>query len=215
MGEPKRIDTQGITYIEPLDGSHEWYWGTDYASGDLYEAEEAFRQGYPMNPNRLVFVHYPDGKAVQPVAAGKGQYLGQPVYYDNKIFALRVDFPAGRIEILQLDDAMGPCMRLAALSLSDVKDCYNLMLEKSPLMLTRQGSDNKFQILWPERTQFQIGDTETFYSRMGGELYFSAWHEDSDYREETIVRRADTGEIISRISGGIQAMPDGQMWILG
>ncbi len=31
----KRIETQGITYIEPLDGScGEWYWGSDYASGD-------------------------------------------------------------------------------------------------------------------------------------------------------------------------------------
>ena len=37
----KRIETQGITYIEPLDCSRgEWYWGSDYASGDLYEAEE-------------------------------------------------------------------------------------------------------------------------------------------------------------------------------
>ena len=56
----KRIETQGITYIEPLDGSRgAWYWGTDYASGDLYEAEEerereAYqRQGVRGNRRRL------------------------------------------------------------------------------------------------------------------------------------------------------------------
>ena len=38
----KQIETQGITYLEPLKGSQHWYWGTDYISGDLYEAEELF-----------------------------------------------------------------------------------------------------------------------------------------------------------------------------
>ncbi|MCI8431549.1 MAG: hypothetical protein HFI16_15065, partial [Lachnospiraceae bacterium] len=49
----KKIEAQGITYIEPLDGSREWYWGADYASGDLYEAEELFRMGHPVNRNKL------------------------------------------------------------------------------------------------------------------------------------------------------------------
>ena len=44
----KRIETQGIYCIEPLDGSREWYWGMDYTGGDLYEAEELFRQGHPV-----------------------------------------------------------------------------------------------------------------------------------------------------------------------
>ena len=39
----KRIVTNGITNLEPLQGSSEWYWGSDYASNDLYEAEELFR----------------------------------------------------------------------------------------------------------------------------------------------------------------------------
>ena len=53
----KKIDTQGITYIETLEGSKDWYWGTDYTSGDLYEAEELFKQGHPINQNRLLFIH--------------------------------------------------------------------------------------------------------------------------------------------------------------
>ena len=49
------IATHGITYIEPLDGSCEWYWGSDYTHGDLYEAEEAYHDRHPVNCNRLVF----------------------------------------------------------------------------------------------------------------------------------------------------------------
>lgn len=35
----KEIETHGILDLQPLWGSP-WYWGTDYAGGDLYEAEE-------------------------------------------------------------------------------------------------------------------------------------------------------------------------------
>ena len=41
----KIIETDGITYLEKLDSCLEWYWGTNYASGDLYEAEEIFLSG--------------------------------------------------------------------------------------------------------------------------------------------------------------------------
>ena len=34
------IKTGSIHCLSPLVGSGEWYWGTDYTSGDLYEAEE-------------------------------------------------------------------------------------------------------------------------------------------------------------------------------
>lgn len=43
----------GITYLEPLAGSSEWYWGADYASGDLYEAEERFHSGHPIQKTGL------------------------------------------------------------------------------------------------------------------------------------------------------------------
>lgn len=210
----KKIETQGITYIEPLDGSREWYWGTDYASGDLYEAEELFRQGHSVRPNKLLFIHYPDGKVIQPVVAEKGQYLGRPIYYHNKIIILTVDFPSGMIKIMQSDDALEQVTVLADVPLSTAEDCYNLMLKKSPLMLTRQGIDNKFQILWPESTAFNMEDTEAFLFRIDEKLYFSAWHEDPEYREEIVVRKMDTGEVINRIPGSIMVMPDGQMWVL-
>ena len=59
----KIIPAGGITYLAPLTGSQVWYWGTDYTSGDLYEAEELYRDGHRISRNRLIFVHAPDGRA--------------------------------------------------------------------------------------------------------------------------------------------------------
>lgn len=210
----KKIQTQGIINIEPLDGSQEWYWGTDYACGDLYEAEELFQQGHPIKQNKLIFIHYPDGKVVQPMAAKEGQYFGAPICHEDKIIILMVDFPAEKIKLVQFDHMLAHFSPLVDIPLSNVEDCYNLMLAGSPLMLIRQGSDNQFQILWPESAAFEIGNTEGFLFRIGDELYFSEWKEDPDYREEIIVRKMDTGEIVNKIPGTMMVMPDGQMWVL-
>lgn len=211
----KRIETQGITYIEPLDGScGEWYWGTDYVHGDLYEAEELFQDGHPISQNKLIFIHHPDGRAVQPILAKQGQYFGRPIFYQGKITILMVDFPAGTIHITQFDDALNQVTTLVDIPLSAVKDCYNLMLKAYPLMLTRQGMDGEFQIVWPESAAFPIGDREAFLFREGEKLYFSTWEEDPEYREEVLVRNMDTGEIIEHIPGALMSMPDGQKWIL-
>lgn len=210
----KRIETQGITYIETLDGSGEWYWGSDYASGDLYEAEELFRDGHPVSQNKLIFVHYPDGRVIQPIAAKQGQYFGRPIFYEGRIIILMVDFPAGQIRILQYDDALGQTALVAEVPRSAVKDCYNLALETAPLMLIRQGMDGEFQIIWPESTTFPIGEREALLFREGEKLYFSSWKEEPEYQEEILVRSISTGEIMERIPGTLMFMPDGQKWVL-
>ncbi len=210
----KKIKSYGITYIEPLEGSGEWYWGTDYASGDLYEAEEVFRTGHPVNRNKLLFIHYPDGEVVQLLSAEKGQYFGRPIFHNGKIILLRVDFPSAAIELLGFDPITEEFESLTSLSLSAVEDCYNLMPQSSPLMLTRHGKDDLFQILWPEQTAFHTGNTESFLFRDGGKLYFSAWREDPEYQDEILVRSIGTGEIIERIPGTLKVMPDGQRWVL-
>ena len=212
----KEVNAQGITYIEPLVGCSEWYWGTDYIHGDLYEAEELFRDGHPVSQNKLLFVHCPDGKVVQPVVAQAGQYLGRPVCYDGRVAILMVDFPAGQIIVMQFDSALEHMLEWTELPLSAVKDCYNLMLKTAPLMLTRQGSEDTFQIIWPERVSFAIGERESFWARCGDKLYFADWREDPDGNEvdEVVVRKLETGEIIERFPGSMMAMPDGQIWIL-
>lgn len=48
------IDIHGMTNMELVRGeTNEWYWATDYIHGDLYEAEELFRQGHLVKSNRL------------------------------------------------------------------------------------------------------------------------------------------------------------------
>ena len=210
----KEVNTQGITYIEPLVGCNEWYWGMDYTHGDLYEAEELFRDGHPVSQNKLLLVHDPDGRVVQPVIAQEGQYLGNPVYYDGRIAILMVDFPAGQIIVMQFDRALEHIIERRELPLSTVKDCYNLLLKTAPLMVTRQGSEDTFQIIWPEQVSFTIGERESFWVRSGDKLYFSTWCEEPEYREEIIVRKLETGEIIDRFPGSNITMPDGRLWVL-
>ena len=210
----QEVNTRGITYIEPLVGCNEWYWGTDYIHGDLYEAEEVFRDGHPISRNKLLFVHDPDGRVVQPVVAREGQYLGNPVYYDGRIAILMVDFPAGQIIVTQFDRALKHMTERTELPLSAVKDCYNLLLKTAPLMVTRQGSEDTFQIVWPESVSFEIGERESFWVRSGDKLYFSTWCEEPEYREEIIVRKLETGEIIDRFPGSNMTMSDGRLWVL-
>ena len=101
----KRIITNGITNLEPLAGSSKWYWGSDYASGDLYEAEELFRSSHPIRKNRLVLVRCPEGTVYEPVCTKPGQYLGRPAYHNGQVVLLLVDFPKEEIRILSFDEA--------------------------------------------------------------------------------------------------------------
>lgn len=188
----KIIDTHGIIYIEPLDGSCEWYWGSDYTHGDLYEAEELYQDYHLVNCNRLVFVHYPDGQVVESIKREDGQYFGRPISYNGKIQMLLANFFKSSLHIFQYDICKDQVIETVSLPLAEVNGCYNLMLMQSPLMLTRQGNDGKFQIIWPEKVEFDINETEVFVFRKGSQLYFCRWYEDPDYREEIVVRKYPT-----------------------
>lgn len=210
----KKITTQGICCIEPLSERGDWYWGMDYTGGDMYEAMELYQQDSVIKHNRLLLVHYPDGKTVQPVHLTDGQFLGLPLYCRGQIFLLLADFPAGKIQILRYDHLTGQTTSVAVLPLSAAADCYNLCLSGPPLMLIRQGSDQKFEMIWPDRLAFYMEHRESFAGRSGDHLYFSVWHEDPEYWEEVLVRSVDTGEILDRMAGSVRKMPDGQFWIL-
>lgn len=209
----KTVKTHGITGFEPLDAGREWYWGTDFAAGDLYEAEEIFRQGEPLKQNRVLFLHFPEGEVLEPFQALSGQYLGRPVFHDQKIFILLVDFSQETLHILSFEPQSRAVSTEACLPLSLAKDCYNLLLSPAPLMLTRSGGENRFEILWPEQASFAIGPREVFVFREGERLYFQEWFEDPDYREEVLVRHLHTGEVLERFPGSLQEMPDGRHWL--
>lgn len=209
----KTIDLHGITNMELVrGGTGEWYWATDYIHGDLYEAEELFHMGHPVQSNRLYLIHYPDGTVYEPVPAVTGQYLGCPVYDNGAVALLAVNFPEGVIRILRF--RAGETQVVEQLPLSVVKNCYNLMLHTSPLSLTRQPGDNTFELVWPEQVRFAIKERETLNFRDGDKFYFTVWHEDPDYREETVVRSAQGGTILDRFPGDIRIMPNGDKWLM-
>lgn len=200
--------------MEKLEGTTKWYWGTDYIHGDLYEAEELFNNNHKIKSNTLLFVSYPDGKVIEPIKAQDGQYFGRPIYYNNIIIILIVDFNKQLIKLEQYDDITSEIVNIVSIPLSEVKDCYNLMLNTYPLMLTREGNENVFEIIYPNKIQFPIGNGESFYFRKDDHLYFSVWVEDEQYREEVIIRDINTGDIIEKKAGAITVMPDGQVWLL-
>ena len=211
----KAIDIHGMTNMELVrGGTDEWYWATDYIHGDLYEAEELFRQGHPVRSNRLYLIHYPDGTAYEPLPPADGQYLGTPVYDDSSIVLLVVNFTESVICILRFLHQQEKIQEIVQLPLSAVKDCYNLILHASPLSLTGQPNDGAFEIIWPEQVCFIINDRETLNFRDGDKLYFNIWYEDPDYREETLVRSVQDGSILERLPGDIRIMPNGERWLI-
>lgn len=217
----KMILTNGISYLEPLEGGQGWYWGSDYVHGDLYEAQELFRNGHAVSCNRLVFVHHPSGQVVEPIRGREGQYFGRPLFWEGRFQILFVDFSGERICIHQYDPSLrstaGGAVPVVSLPLDQAEDCYNLMLHRSPLMLTRQPVGCKFQILWPQRVEFEIGGTENFVFREGDLLFFSRWFECPDIpveQYEVVVRGYPAGEIRNTLPGSLLQMPDGQHWIL-
>ena len=207
----KTIETNGISYLERLGG--DWYFGTDYTLGDLYEAEEVFRSGGTVKPNRVIFVRFPEGKLTEPVRLGENQYFGRPFWLDGSIYLLLADFGRGSLQILNCGREAEAAAAIAELPLSEVRDCYNLLLSGSPLMLTRQGGENRFEIVWPRKLSFPIGNTESFLYREGERLFFSRWFEDPDYREELVVRAPD-GSILEIAQGSVFSAPDGESWLL-
>ena len=210
----KVIETKGITYLEKFNASMDWYWGTDYACGDLYEAEEVFLDGKRFEPNRLIFVHYPDGKVFEPIKAKENQYFGSPAYIDGVIYILLVNFEEKFIYIVKWSYGIEELSVITEIPLSDVKDCYNLRIDGSPIMVTRQSSDKHFQIIWPEKVDFLIEERESFFVRKDGKLLFFEWHEDPEYREEINVRDYPSGNLIEKISGTLMSVPNEENWLL-
>lgn len=215
----KTIHTGGITYIEPVPGgTSEWYFGLSLEHGDLYEAEEIYNDGSPVEGNQLVLIHYPDGAVYRPVPKKAGTYSDSPVFLEDSIFCLHVDFIRKTIRIIRFDCSSREVSTAAELPLDSVKNCYNLKLHTAPLSLTRQGNDDVFEIVWPEKVRFPMGIHESFFLRDENRLYFSRWHEEGegrDYRywEETAVRDL-RGNLTELLPGDIRVMPDGEMWHL-
>lgn len=215
----RTIETDGITYIEPVPGAtSDWYYGMDFEHGDLYEAEEIFREGYPIKGRKLCLVHYPDAKVFIPVPKTEGQYCDKPVYLNGGIYIVNIDFPKGLIQILRFDSMDHRTEIHAEVPLAAVKDCYNLSLQTAPLTLSRQCVGSEFEIIWPEKVSFAMDSHDSFFLRDGDHLFFNRWHEEGEgvdykYWEETIIRDLG-GNVVETLPGDVRLMPNGEIWHL-
>ena len=209
----KEIRTNGIVGLQQVPGSGEWLWGSDYTHGDLFEAEELFRMGHRIKKNRLILVHTGSGDVLEPVPAKEGQYFGAPYACDGDVMILYVDFTEKEIRVSRYAPHEHKNAIIYRHSLTEVKNCYNLMLHGYPLMLTRQ-AENRFQILWLETVDFPIDPQETFCCRNENLLYFSKWFEDPDYREEVVIRDLETGKILEQRAGSFYDTVGNEIWIL-
>ena len=210
----KVIETNGITNLEQFDTSQEWYWGTNYTSGDLYEAEEIYNSGKRFEPNRLIFVHYPDGTVFEPIGAKENQYFGRPACIEGVIYILLVKFDEKVIQLFQCSDDMRDISVKTEIPLNEVKDCYNLGIDGNPVMITRQGYKEDFQVIWPEQVAFEIGRRECFICREADKLFFSEWSEDTDYREWVNIRDYASGNLLEKIDGTVFSLPNNEHWII-
>ncbi|MBR0385643.1 MAG: hypothetical protein IJI05_03755 [Erysipelotrichaceae bacterium] len=208
----KEINTKGIPYIEPVDGTAEWYFAESWPQGDLYEAEEMARSDEKIEGTTLLLIRYPEGKVYQPVEKTEGLYLGRPLYYEGCIAFLGVNFESRDVIIYSFDCENLTIEDKVHLPLEEIRDCYNLMLHRAPLTLSRQGADKTFDIIWPEKLSIQLGNSESFFHRDGDRLFFNVWFEDPKYREETYIRDIHTGELVEKRQGAVSIMPNGELW---
>ena len=211
----KELDLHGITFMRPVrEGTSEWYYAMDYDNGDIYEAQEIYQHNEHVDGNHLYLIHYPDAEVIEPFASCANTAIGEPVYHDGKISFITVDFQKETITVYQFDCEKRSCQVLDSFPLSEVKDCFNLRLFEHPLTLTRQGNDGTLELIWPKKNTIKISEKESFFYMEENRLYFNRWYEDPDYREETVIRDIETGDVIEILPGDIHIMPNGDLWHL-
>lgn len=209
----RKIETLSNMPLEKVFGTNEWYYSAEW-TGDIYEAEEMIQSGHVFEGTTMYLVRYPDGKVLMPLEKKKNVYIQRPIWDNDGIAILTVDFDDKEISVYHFNESSFFLKCITKLPLSSVADCYNMQLTMSPLSLYRHGADGMFELVWPEKVSFMLEDSESLIHRDCDELYFTRWYEDSEYKEEIYVRSVHTGEIIRHFPGILYDMPDGIWWLL-
>lgn len=209
-------EIKGISnsYPEEIEGTNEWYSAKEEAVGfcDLFEAHEIFDRVGFFKGIAYHLIHYPDGKVHSPFQIQENVYVEKPIWNNGEFNFLVVDFQEKIIRITKYIPENEKLEIVTELSLAEVEDCYNLMLETTPLTLGRSGNDGFYEIVWPEKKKIAIGKTETVLFRDEDKLYLSEWYEDPEYHENVIVRDIQTGKIIKKSEGYLRRLPNNVYW---
>ena len=212
------IKIEGLqdAYPEKIEGTGEWYYCkiAEQTFCDLYEAEEIVKAGHVFGGMTCVLIHFPSGKVFWPFEKRENVYVDAPVFWENMLYFLEVDFTENRMGIVSFDTNSYEKKVIAELDLDMVEDCYNLMLHVAPILLVRDGNRKVLEVLYPEKKEFEMGSHEDMMFRDGDKVYFSEWWEDPEYHERVIVRDWNTGEVIERFEGQMCRMPNGDVWVM-
>jgi hypothetical protein len=214
----KEIKTDGMQMLQPVKRCHHWYYAIEDVLDDLCDAEEAYIDGDKVKANRLMFVSYPDGTVYEPIQAASNQYFSDSLIWKDAVFFMMADFARRKLFVFRWLPEMEAAEVFLELDRDSFADYYNLWIEADPLVICRRGADNRFQMIWPDPSDFEIGEREGFISIIDGQMAFSQWFEDDgeDYRywEEVVLRKYPTGEVLERYEGSLMEMPDGQRWLV-
>jgi hypothetical protein len=209
----KIVGTKGC-YPEQMEGTTEWYFCKEGKENfcDLYEAEEIFKSEKKYTGMNCHLIHFPEGTVHSPFKLRENLYIESPIWDNEKIYFLGVDFYK---QIIQINCYFLNERRLEMikeLPLEIVEDCYNLMLKTTPLMLCRDANNGVLEIVWPENKNIEIGQTEGLLFRDGEDLYFSEWYENPEYHENVIIRNLNTGKVKEKFEGYLRRLPNGVYW---
>lgn len=200
-------------YLEKIDCIDNWYFGQNNIYLDAYEVPE-YNGTYP--GNRLCFFESPSGHIFEPVKEVHNVYIDKPIYdREKKSFGfLRFDFNKNFLKVIIFNPLNYEVNKLISLPMAEIGELINVRLLTSPLTLIRDNVNyNSVDFIWPNKVHLVLEDNEGLTFHDNGKLYSSKWIEDPDYREEIIIRDAETGKIIDRIPGYLTQMPDGSIWI--
>lgn len=214
----KYLKIDGLTdvYPEQVEGTSEWYYCklAKNTFCDLYEAEDIIKSGNIYQGMNCVLIHYPDGEVIRPFEIKENMYVDVPVFYDGILYFLVVDFNQKQIQIISYNPNTRKKSTVTEIPLSEVEDCYNLLLRVAPVLLIREANDGYLNVIWPEKKKIKIGDTEGLMFCDGDNLYCSEWYEDTEYHEMIIIRDWNTGQVKEKFEGQMIRMPNGDIWIL-
>lgn len=209
-----KIDGVSKCYLEQMEGTTEWYYCKESKNSfcDLYEAEELVKSGQNFSGINCHLIHFPEGTVHSPFKLRENLYIESPIWDNDKIFFLSVDFYEQTIQINCYFPSERRLEMIKKLPLDTVENCYNLMLKTSPPMLCRDSNNGVYEIIWPENKKIEIGLTEGLLFRNGEDLYFSEWYENPEYHERVIVRDFNTGKIKEKFDGYLCKLPNGVYW---
>jgi hypothetical protein len=210
------IKIEGVTecYPEQIEGTSDWYYCKESKDifCDLYEAEEIIKSGGKFSGMNCHLIHFPDGLVHSPFELRENLYIDSPVWDNDKLFFLSVNFCEKLIHINCYFPEEKRLDLIKVFPLEIVEDCYNLMLKTSPIMLCRDANKGVLEIIWPENKKIAIGKTESLLFCNGEDLYFSEWYEDPEYHENVIVRNLNTGKVKEKFNGYLRRLPNGVYW---